>query len=71
MAPKPVRLKKAEEILRGRRFEEELCRLAGEKAAEEIQPITDIRSTAWYRREVIKVLVRDVLREAWERAGRN
>ena len=70
VAPTPVRLKQAEEILRGRRFEEDLCRLAGEKAAEEIQPITDIRSTAWYRREVIKVLVRDALKQAWERAGR-
>ena len=69
VAPTPVRLKKAEGILRGKRFEEDLCRLAGETAAEEIQPITDIRSTAWYRREVIKVLVRDALREAWTRAG--
>lgn len=71
VAPTPVRLRKAEEIVRGRRLDENLCRLAGEKAAEEIQPITDIRSTAWYRREAIKVLVRDALREAWERAGRN
>jgi CO/xanthine dehydrogenase FAD-binding subunit len=70
VAPKPIRLKKAEEILRGKRFEEDLCRLAGEKAAEEIQPITDIRSTAWYRQEVTKVLVRDVLNQAWTRAGR-
>jgi CO/xanthine dehydrogenase FAD-binding subunit len=70
VAPTPVRLKQAEAVLRGNRFEEGLCRLAGEKAAEEIQPVTDIRSTAWYRREVIKVLVRDVLQEAWARAGR-
>jgi len=70
VAPKPVRLKQAEEILRGKRFEENLCRLAGEKAAEEIQPITDIRSTAWYRREVVKVLVRDALKQAWARASR-
>ena len=70
VAPKPLRLKKAEEILRGKRFEENLCRLAGEKAAEEIQPITDIRSTAWYRQEVTKVLVRDALNQAWTRAGR-
>ena len=70
VAPKPVRLKKTEEILQGRRFEENLCRLAGETAAEEIHPITDIRSTAWYRREVIKVLVRDALKQAWARASR-
>ncbi len=70
VAPTPVRLEQAEAVLRGKRFEENLCRLAGEKAAEEIQPITDIRSTAWYRREVIKVLVRDVLQQAWVRAGR-
>jgi CO/xanthine dehydrogenase FAD-binding subunit len=70
VAPTPVRLKQAEAVLRGKHFEEDLCRLAGEKAAEEIQPITDIRSTAWYRREVIKVLVRDVLIQAWVRASR-
>ena len=70
VAPKPVRLKKTEEILQGKRFEENLCRLAGETAAEEIHPITDIRSTAWYRREVIKVLVRDALKQAWVRATR-
>ncbi|NWF56819.1 MAG: xanthine dehydrogenase family protein subunit M [Syntrophaceae bacterium] len=70
VAPTPMRLKQAEAVLRGKRFEEALCRLAGEKAAEEIQPITDIRSTAGYRREVIKVLVRDALLQAWVRAGR-
>lgn len=70
VAPKPLRLKQVEEILRGKRFSEDLCRVAGEKAAEEIQPITDIRSTAWYRREVIKILVRDALKQAWARAGR-
>jgi carbon-monoxide dehydrogenase medium subunit len=70
VAPKPVRLEKAEELLRGNRFSEELCRLAGEKAAEEVQPISDIRSTAGYRREVTRVLVRDALKEAWARAGR-
>ena len=70
VAPKPIRLKKAEAFLQGKRFEENLFRLAGEEAAEEIQPITDIRSTAWYRQEVTKVLVRDALQKAWERAGR-
>jgi carbon-monoxide dehydrogenase medium subunit len=70
VAPKPLRLKQTEEILKGKRFEDNLCHLAGEKAAEEIQPITDIRSTAWYRREVTKILVRDVLKEAWIRASR-
>ncbi len=70
VAPKPVRLKQAEEVLRGKRFDEVLCRLAGETGAEEIQPITDIRSTAWYRREVIKVLIRDALKQAWARASR-
>jgi carbon-monoxide dehydrogenase medium subunit len=70
VAPKPLRLKQAEEILKNKRFEENLCRMAGEKAAEEIRPITDIRSTAWYRQEVTKVLVRDVLKKAWMRASR-
>jgi aerobic carbon-monoxide dehydrogenase medium subunit len=70
VAPKPLRLKQAEGILKDKRFDENLCRLAAEKAAEEIRPITDVRSTAWYRQEVTKVLVRDILQKAWERAGR-
>jgi carbon-monoxide dehydrogenase small subunit len=47
-----------------------LALAAGKMASEEVAPIDDIRSTAWYRREVVKALTHDVLQRAWARAGR-
>jgi len=69
VSPTPIRAKKAEEILKGKKFDEETIKAAARVASEEIKPITDIRSTAEYRKEVSRVLVEKVLRRAWERAG--
>jgi len=65
----PLRVKKAEAILRGKKPGKDLVEEASQLASEEIQPITDNRSTAWYRKEVSKVLVRKALGLAWRRAG--
>jgi carbon-monoxide dehydrogenase small subunit len=43
---------------------------AGKAASQAVTPIDDIRSTAWYRREVVRALAHDVLQAAWERAGK-
>jgi len=64
----PLRLKRAEEALRGSRFGEEIVKKAGIEASEEIQPRSR-RSTPFYKKEVTKVLVRDAIHLAWERAG--
>jgi carbon-monoxide dehydrogenase medium subunit len=53
----------------GKRFGIELLERASQQASEEIQPINDIRSTAWYRKKVSKVLIRDAIKLAWSRAG--
>ncbi len=68
VAPTPVRAREAERFLEGRSPSEEDFRRAGEMASGEIKPITDLRSTAWYRREVSKVIVADALRIALDRA---
>ncbi len=68
VAPTPLRLRNTEEVLRGGRFDEPLLTRACEQGAEEIRPRSR-RSTAFYKKEVAKVLVRDALRLAWERAG--
>ena len=68
VAPKPFPTIEAEDILKGKRLTMDLIERASQRASEEIQPITDIRSTVEYRREVTKVIVRDALKLAWERA---
>ncbi len=70
VAPMPVRALAAEALLRGHVLTPELIDLAATRAAEEIAPIDDVRSTAHYRRRVAAALVRDALQRAWERAAR-
>jgi xanthine dehydrogenase iron-sulfur cluster and FAD-binding subunit A len=69
VGPTVLRARRAEEVLVGEPFSAELALEAGRVASEEVSPIDDVRSTAWYRREVVKALTHDVLHMAWERAG--
>ncbi len=69
VAPTPMRARKAEQLLIGQAWSEELADRAAEQAAEEISPIDDVRSTAWYRREAVRSMAGDGLRRAWQRAG--
>ena len=69
VAPTIVRARKAEEALRGTRLEREAVVEAAERAAEEVNPITDIRSTAEYRREMVKVLTRRAVEKIKVEAG--
>lgn len=68
VAPTPVRAKKAEQILRDNKLEDELIEVAATTAADETNPITDLRSTDEYRKELSKVLVRRVIKISWKRA---
>lgn len=68
VAKTPLRIKKAEVILNGEKFGEDVVKEAAIRVSEEIQPRSR-RSTAWYKKEVSKVLVRDALNLAWRRAG--
>ncbi|RLC77395.1 MAG: hypothetical protein DRI81_08635 [Chloroflexi bacterium] len=69
VGPTVMRAQKAEALLAGKLFSAELALEAGKVAAEEITPIDDARSTAWYRREVVKAITHDALQTAWQRAG--
>jgi carbon-monoxide dehydrogenase medium subunit len=64
VAPKPVRAKKAEEILLGKPIEDNQIEKASKIAAEESKPISDVRASAAYRREIVEVLTRKAIREA-------
>ncbi len=69
VAPTPMRAKAAEAVLEGKPFSAELAARAAQAASEEISPIDDIRSTAWYRREVVKVMAQDLLQALWDGKG--
>ena len=68
VAPTPVRARRAEFALIGETFTTELAERASQIAAQEIKPISDVRSTREYRQQVAAVIVRDALMKAWERA---
>src|SRR5438309_856116 len=61
VAPIPLRLKETETTIRGHRVDPALVSMAQQRAAAEIQPIDDIRSTARYRRAVAGNLVGEFL----------
>ncbi len=69
VAPTVVRAPQAETFLRGATFSPELALAAGEIAMGEVAPIDDVRSSAWYRRQVVRAVAHDVLVAAWERAA--
>ena len=68
VAPTPIRVTQAEEILKEKKLDEKTIIGAAEAAAEAVTTITDVRSTASYRKEMVKVLVKDALEKAAARA---
>jgi xanthine dehydrogenase iron-sulfur cluster and FAD-binding subunit A len=69
VAPTPVRARRAEHALAGEVFGDEIVNRAAQLAADEVAPIDDVRSEAWYRREAVRALACDGLNRAWHRAG--
>ncbi len=66
VAPTPVRVVAAEQILVGENPGEETLRAAAQKAQDEITPISDVRASASYRLDMTAVLVRRVLFATWD-----
>jgi carbon-monoxide dehydrogenase medium subunit len=60
----PVRAREAEAVLRGQPVKPEALREAGEKAKGEVDPISDLRGSAEYKREMAAVFVRRALEKA-------
>ena len=69
VAPIPLRGRKAEAQLVGRRLSDAVVEECTAAAREEIAPITDVRASAAYRREVVAVMLRRMLEDA-RRSGR-
>ena len=69
VAPTPLRARRAESLLIGHTYCPELVAQVAQAASEEVTPIDDVRSNAWYRRQMVAVMTRDGLERAWERAS--
>jgi carbon-monoxide dehydrogenase medium subunit len=61
-APVPLRAKKVEEAVRGQRLTPELINSAAELVRDEVDPISDVRGSANYKREMARVWVGRALR---------
>lgn len=66
----PMRAKEAEKVLVGKEISDNLLVKAGQIASEETEPITDVLASEEYKRELVRVLVKRVAREALDRARR-
>jgi carbon-monoxide dehydrogenase medium subunit len=67
-APTPIRAKKAEDFLRGKKLTEALFKEAGDIASGESSPVTDINASSEFRLELVKAMVKKVGLEAYSRA---
>lgn len=66
--PRPLLSKEVPVLLLGQKLSDQLIEKAAEAAQGEAKPIDDIRASAEYRREIVKVLARRLLKEAYAAA---
>jgi len=64
VAPTPLRARRAEALLEGKSIDPALACAAARAAAQEAQPIDDVRASAWYRKELVNNMTRRVLTDA-------
>jgi carbon-monoxide dehydrogenase medium subunit len=63
VAPTPIRAVNAEKLLVGRKADEATLAEVCDEVEREVRPITDVRASAEYRREMCRVLVRRAIQE--------
>jgi len=66
VVPVPLRAKKTEALLEGAELNDELVEAAAQCAADEVNPIDDVRATAWYRKHLVTIYVRRLLQDDGE-----
>ncbi len=64
VAPVPLRAKQAEAALIGKEYSDELLEQAGVVASQECKPISDIRGSEEYRRDMVRVFTKRALKAA-------
>jgi len=67
----PLRGMAAEALLSGQRLSESLLRAAGEAVKGQVDPLSDHRGSAAYKREMAGVMIGRALTQAWEAARRS
>ena len=65
----PIKAAAAEAALRGKRPDEATIKRAADLAAQAAQPAADLRGSAEYKKDLVRVLTARALRKAVERAG--
>jgi carbon-monoxide dehydrogenase medium subunit len=68
VAPTPIRARKAEQILRGQTAADQAVAMAAQAAMAESRPISDVRGSAEYRREMVRVLTDRAIKQALQMA---
>jgi len=63
----PIKAKQTEAFLTGKKLDEATIQQAGEMAASESQPMDDIRGSADYKRDLVRVLTTRALKRALDR----
>ena len=63
----PIRVPEAESLLRGSKLDEETVKTASNAVYEAVKPITDVRGTADYRKDMCPVLMRRAIEQCLER----
>ncbi len=63
VAPTPLRARRVEAALEGRVPDDATIAAAVAAAAEDAQPIDDVRATAWYRGHLVRIFVEEVLHD--------
>ena len=64
----PVRARKAEALVTGKKLTGELIAEAGATASQECSPTSDLRGSEQYKRAIVRTLVQRATGKAYERA---
>jgi carbon-monoxide dehydrogenase medium subunit len=65
----PVRARKAEALISGKKLTPQLAEEAGSASSQECSPTSDLRGSEHYKRAIVRTLVKRAAGKAWERAG--
>lgn len=68
VAAVPMRAQRAEKVLAGKELNDKVIEEAAQVASEESRPTSDVHGSEEYRKELVRILVKRVAKEAMERA---